>query len=119
MTYLPLIEQLALLVNHPENTKLLECPVDRRNEESILEDADLELPMSELMRGRGQMTSDIFDGKLGQRAIQYLEKQAGKGLYLDLYADSFRPFKSGAKSMTIIHLVILSFPQPSEPRRST
>ncbi|ORE01008.1 hypothetical protein BCV72DRAFT_323507 [Rhizopus microsporus var. microsporus] len=84
MTYLPLIEQLALLVNHPETANLLEYPVDRRNEESILEDADLELPMREFMRGRGQVMSDIFDGKLGQRVIQHFENQADKDLYLVL-----------------------------------
>lgn len=110
MTYLPLIEQLALLVSHPETAKLLEYPTDRRSEQSIMEDADLELPMRELIHDRGQVMSDIFDGKLGQRAIQHFEKQADKSLYLGLYADGFRPFKSGAKSMTIIHLVILNFP---------
>lgn len=92
MMYLPLIDQLALLVNDKETFELLKSP--RKNEEG-----------SDVLYG-------VFDGALGERLPKVYSKKKGRlVIYLGLFADGFQIFKNGQHTMTAFHLIILNLPE--------
>ncbi|CEG64295.1 hypothetical protein RMATCC62417_01293 [Rhizopus microsporus] len=90
--YLPLIDQLALLVNDKETFELLKSP--RKNEE------------------RSDVLYDVSDGALGERLPKVYSKRKGRlVIYLGFFADGFQIFKNGQHMMTAFHLIILNLPE--------
>ncbi|KAI8890587.1 hypothetical protein K501DRAFT_266032 [Backusella circina FSU 941] len=88
MTYLPLIEQLALLVSEEE---LLQGSKNAEKDPDVM--------------------YDFTDDALGKSLSKIYSKSKDRlTLYLGLYSDGYQIFKNGKHTMTVFNLIILNLP---------
>jgi hypothetical protein len=92
MKYLPLIDQLALLVSDKKTLELMKNPKDKEKKEGVI--------------------YSFNDAEIGEIIpVPYSKKRNRLTLCLGLYNDGFQVFKNGKHTMTVFLFVVLNLPE--------